>query len=142
MEALTHLPGLDKQDATRTQPDVLRHTFGFLVTTFNDYWCPLLSPSLSVELSDRLSIDPNPDERKKMVLDMFEKFEKESGGKFDRNAWPEFDKEKYSDAMGRLYMGCLTVLDGKKRVELFGGEGWEFGGEVEAVARGIMEDKA
>ena len=145
MAALTHMPGFSALAPEATDPPVLRHLFSFCMTTYNDYWGPLLTPLLSIQLAARLPIgigSGTAEEKQERIAAILEKFEEmESKGGFDRNQWPEFDKEKYTDALGRNTLACLIVRDPEKRKTMFSGmepEGWGFGEEVEAVARRLM----
>lgn len=147
MEALCTLPGFSKTNAAATTPAILRHTFGFLVTTYNDYWTPLLQPLLSVELASRIPLgdDPEPEKKKARMLAKFDEIERESDGGFDRMRWPTFQREKYTDALGRNTMACLMIKDEAKTQAMYGGgsdsRGWTFGEHVKAVARGMMKDE-
>ena len=111
------------------------------------YWGPILQPLLSVELAAKLPIGigggtaEEKEEKMNGILRKFDELENTYGIRFDRYAWPEFDREKYTDAIGRNMLSCLIITDGRKRKEMFRGmepEGWGFGQEVEEVARRLM----
>lgn len=134
-----------------TDPPVLRHLFSFCMTTYNDYWGPLLTPLLSIELAARLPIgigSGTAEEKEERIATIMKKFDEMEGeefgktkGEFDRNAWPEFDREKYTDALGRNTLACLIVTDSSKRKAMFTGmepEGWGFSEEVNVVAGRLM----
>ena len=158
MDALTKMPGSSAVAPEATGPPILRHLFGFCMTTFNTYWGPILTPLLSVELAARLPIgigSGTKEEKDGRIAEIMEKFDEMEGdefrkseGRFDRNVWPEFDEETYTDALGRNTLACLIVTDPSKRKMMFRGmepEGWGFSDEVIAVARRLMsgdEDEA
>ena len=151
MNALTKMPGFSAMAPEATDPPVLRHLFSFCMTTYNDYWGPLLTPLLSIELAARLPIgigSGSPEEKEQRITTIVAKFDEMEGeefrktkGDFNRNEWPDFDREKYTDALGRNTLACLIVTDPSKRKAMFRGmepDGWGFGGEVDAVARRLL----
>lgn len=64
-----------------------------------------------------------------------------SEGKFQRNVWPDFKSELYTDGLSRNWTAANIVRDGERRRVMFAGmepEGWGFGAEIEGVAERMM----
>lgn len=143
LELLGQDPNLDHTSAENTRPPILRHLYGFLLSTFHAYWGRLLPAKASIELGARLA--PDADAAARFRADTERKFrqvEEAPGVDFDRNRWPDFEMEAYVDALGRNAMAGFMVVDEGKQ-GLFGGDGeggvYRFSDEVKAFARELSE---
>ena len=143
LELLAQDPHLDRTSAEGTRPPILRHLYGFLISTFNSYWGRLLPAKASIEFGVRLAPDADAAEEFRTATDRkFKEIEETPGVDFDRERWPDFDMKVYVDAVGRNTMAGLIVVDEGKQ-GLFGGDGqggvYQFGDEVKAFARDLSD---
>lgn len=143
LELLGQDPELDRSSAEGTRPPILRHLYGFLLSTFNAYWGRLLPAKASIEFGVRLAPDAEAaDEFRAATERKFKEVEEAPGVDFDRERWPQFDMKVYVDAVGRNTMAGLIVVDEDKQ-GLFGGDGqggvYKFGDEVKAFAKELSD---
>lgn len=141
LELLGTDSNLDRHSAEGTRPPVLRHLYGFLLSSLNEYWGRLLPAKASIEYGARLAPDEAAAEAFKTGIDRkFKQLEEAPGIDFDRERWPDFDMVVYRDALSRNIMASLVVVDESKQ-GLFGGDGeggiYQFGEEVKAFAKGL-----
>lgn len=76
-----------------------------------------------------------------MTADL-DKMERETEGGFDRNGWPPFDREKFTDGISRNLTACLTITDEPRARQMYKmdppSQNWSFGESIKAVAWGIL----
>lgn len=143
LELLAQDPELDRNSAEGTRPPILRHVYGFLLSTFNSYWGRLLPAKASIEFGVRLAPDAAAAEEFRTATDRkFKEVENTPGVDFNRERWPDFDMKVYVDAVGRNTMAGLIVVDEEKQ-RLFGGDGqggvYRFTDEVKAIAKDLSD---
>lgn len=133
LELLSRSPDFNADNISLIRPATLRHVFGFIQTTWTDYFSFILPPKLVTDLSCRARRDPS---RREEAYAKFAELEANPDADFDRNRWPDYDQEKYTDALGRNFMAASIIKDPAKQ-RMFGGV-YAFSDEVRAVAEKML----
>jgi hypothetical protein len=122
LDALSADPQYDWGDLMRS-PATLRHVFNFCRTTWEQYWCPLLAPSVTND------IRANGDAGRKAIYEARDP-------SLRSEIWPAFNQEKYADCHSRGIMVAMIIQDPRKQA-MYGGR-FEFTDSVKEAASKLL----
>lgn len=139
LKALSHCPEFNPD--LRSMPSSasgLMYMGDFVGRTFREFWPPLLPPAKFAEMASDLE-SFSGQKKEDQLAAYAKKFEeiKSNDPTFDKDAWPEFQLEKYQDAIQRNMMAASLTQD-SRRMAMFGGGSYNFPQEVKDVCSQIM----